>query len=104
MCYGSRSSAIMCRTRSASSLASSVSRQVQCGRSCPGGAGMKSRMRRPKMISAGLTLDIGSGVFVWANMARWNASVFRDPPGPVLPTNIRLTVLTPSSALQLLCG
>ena len=36
--------------RSASFLASSVSRQVQCGRYCPGGAGMKSRMRRPKMI------------------------------------------------------
>ena len=28
-------------------------------------------------------------------MARWNASVFREPPGPVLPTNIRLTVFTP---------
>ena len=37
-------------------------------------------------------------------MARWNASVFREPPGPVLPTNIRLTVFTPSSALHLLCG
>ena len=37
-------------------------------------------------------------------MARWNASVFREPPGPVLPTNIRLTVFTPNSALQLLCG
>ena len=37
-------------------------------------------------------------------MARWNASVFRDPPGPVLPASIRLTVFTPTSALQLLCG
>ena len=37
-------------------------------------------------------------------MARWNASVFMEPPGPVLPTNIRLTVFTLSSALQLLCG
>ena len=37
-------------------------------------------------------------------MARWNASVFREPSGPVLPTNIRLTVFTPSSTLQLLNG
>ena len=37
-------------------------------------------------------------------MARWNASVFRDPLGPVLPASIRLTVFTPTSALQLLCG
>ena len=65
---------------------------------------MKSRMWRPKLILAGLTLDNGSGVSMWANMARWNASVFRQPPGPVLPTNIRLTVFTPSPALQLLCG
>ena len=48
VCSDSRSCALMCRTRSASSLAFSVSRQVQCGRYSPGGAGMKSsRMRRP---------------------------------------------------------
>ena len=64
VCSYSRSCALMCRTRSASSLASSVSRQVQCGRYCPGGAGMKSRMRRSKTISAGLTLDIGSSLFL----------------------------------------
>ena len=72
VCYDSRSCALMCQTCSTSSLASSVSRQVQCGRYCPGGTGMKSRMRRPNMISAGLTLDIGSGVFLNANKARWN--------------------------------
>ena len=65
---------------------------------------MKSRMRRPKMISAGLTFDTGSGVFLYANMARWNLSVLRVPPGPVLPVSSRLTVFTPSSALQLLWG
>ena len=64
VCSDSRSCALICRTRSASSLASSISRQVQCGRYCQGGAGMKSRMRRPNMISAGLTLDTGSGVFL----------------------------------------
>ena len=63
---------------------------------------MKSRMQRPKMISAGLTFDTGSGVFLYANRARWNLSVFRVPPGPVLPASIRLTVFTPISALQLL--
>ena len=103
VCSDSRPCVLMCRTCSASSLASSVSRQVQCGRYCPGGAGMKSRMRRPKMISAGLTLDTGAGVFMLANMARWNASVFREPLEPVLPTNIRMTVFMPSSAMQLLC-
>ena len=64
VCSDSCSCALMCRTRSAPSLASSVSRQVQCGRYCPGGAGMKSRTRRPKMISAGLTIDTGSGVIL----------------------------------------
>ena len=64
VCSDSHSCALLCRTRSTSSLASSVSRQVQCGRYCPGGTGMKSPMRRPKMISAGLTLDTGSGVFL----------------------------------------
>ena len=64
VCSDSRSCALMCRIRSASSLACSVSRHVQWGRYCPGGTGMKSRMRRPKMISAGLTFDIGSGVFL----------------------------------------
>ena len=64
VCSDSRSCVLMCRTRSASSRASSVSRQVQCGRYYPGDAGMKSRMRRSKMISAELTLDTGSGVFL----------------------------------------
>ena len=63
---------------------------------------MKSRMRRPKMISTGLTFDTVSGVFLYANTARWNFSVFRVPPGPLLPAIIRLTVFTPISALQLL--
>ena len=52
VCSDSRSCALMCRIRSASSLACSFSRHVQWGRYCPGGTGMKSRMQRPNMISA----------------------------------------------------
>ena len=43
-----------------------------------------------------------SGVFLYCRMARWKASVSSSPFGPVLSVIMRLTVFTPTSALQLL--
>ena len=46
----------------------------------------------------------GSGVFLYCNMARCKASVFRLPCGSVLLVIRRFTVLMPISALQFQCG
>ena len=45
-----------------------------------------------------------SGVFWYCRMALWNLSVSSEPSEAELSVRRRLTVLTPISALQLLCG
>ncbi len=70
----------------------------------PGKMGIRSFIGRPKIHMEGDSLVVGSGVFLYCKMAFWNVSMLIAPFLPVLPVMSRLTVLTPSSALQLLCG
>ena len=63
---------------------------------------MKSLTDRPKTHIAGESFVSLSGVFLYRRMARWKASVSSSPFGPVLSVIMRLTVFTPTSALQLL--
>ena len=66
--------------------------------------GIRSLIGLPKMHIAGDSLVVGSGVFLYCRMAFWNASMLMSPSFPVLPVINSLMVLTPTSALQLLCG
>ena len=102
VCSDRRSQSLMWRWRSASSRAIMVSIQLLCGLYRPGGIGIKSRIGRPNMHLAGDNFVSLSGVFLYCNIARWNASVLRSPLGLVFPVIKRLTVLTPTSARQLL--
>lgn len=52
---------------------------------------------------AGETMVSGFGVFLYVRSALWKGDC-REPPGPVLPAIIRLTVFTAVSALLLACG
>ena len=65
---------------------------------------MKSLMGRPKTHMAGERCVSRSGVLRYWSMALWNWSVFKDPSVAVLSVMSRLTVFTPTSARQLLCG
>ena len=80
--------------------------QVVCGWYLPGKIGMKSLMGLPKTIIAGDNVVAGSGVFLYWRIAHCTASRSTSSPplGPVLLVRIRFMILTPSSALQLLCG
>ena len=53
---------------------------------------------------AGDILVIGSGVFLYASIARWKLSQSRFPLAGVLPASARFTVFTPISARKLLWG
>ena len=102
VCSLSRSQIFWCLLRSASSLASSVSRQVGCGRYLPGCTGIKSLIARPKTHIAGLKPVSLSGVLRYWSMALWKLSVFRVPLRPVFSIMRRFTVFTPISARLLL--
>ena len=65
---------------------------------------MRSLTGRPNTHMAGDILVVGSGVFLYCRIASWNASMSMAPSLPTLPVINLLTVLTPTSALQLLCG
>ena len=65
---------------------------------------MKSLIGRPNTDMAGDRPVSLSGVFRYCNIARWKASVSRLPLALVLFVISLLMVLTPISALQLLCG
>ena len=104
MCSESPSAPLMCRLRRASSLLDSISCQVSWGRYFPDRISMMSLIGLPKRHIAGDSLVSGSGQFLYCSIALWNASVSRLPFGPVFSAIIRLTVLTPISARQLLWG
>ena len=104
VCSRSRSHAIICLLRSASSRSRRVSCHVGWGLYRPGIMGMKSFMGRPKMHCAGESLVFGSGVFRYWSIALWKASVSSEPLGLVLSWSILFTVFTPISALQFECG
>ena len=70
----------------------------------PGKIGMRSLTGRPNTHMAGDVLVVGSGVFLYCRIASWNASTSMMPSCPTLPVINLLIVLTPTSALQLLCG
>ena len=70
----------------------------------PGSTGMKSLIGLPNTHMAGDSLVSGSGVFLYCRIALWRALVSSPPPGNVLEQIKRLTVFTPTSALQLECG
>ena len=95
---------LMCLLRSAVSRASMVSRHVPFGWYLPGRMGIRSLIGRPKTHWAGDNFVVWSGVLRYINMARWNVSVSSLPLASVLSIIIRFDVLTPTSALQLLCG
>ena len=65
---------------------------------------MKSFIALPKIHMAGDSLVSGSGVFLYCSIARWKASTSSSPLAPVLLVMSLFTVLTPTSARQLLCG
>ena len=104
MCSAHLSAACMCLFLSASSLKAKVSLQVGCGMYRPGRMGMKSLIGLPKTHWAGDSFVLGSGVLRYCSMACWNALVSRLPCASVLLVMSRLTVFTPTSALQLECG
>ena len=89
--------------RRASSWAVNVSSQVVCGWYLPGKIGMKS-LGLPKTIIAGDNLVARSGVFLYWRIACCTASTSSPPLGPVLLVRLRFMILTPISALQMLCG
>ena len=70
----------------------------------PGRMGMKSLIGRPNTHWAGDNFVSGSGVLRYWRMARCSALVLKLPVGLVLLVISRLTVLTPTSALQFECG
>ena len=102
VCSDHRSMARMCRFLRASSLAARDPRQVSCGVYFPGSIGMKSLIGRPKTHIAGDSFVSLSGVLRYCSIARWNASVLSSPFGPVLLVMSLFTVLTATSARQLL--
>ena len=53
---------------------------------------------------AGEIFVMGSGVLRYCRIAGWNVSMLMAPSFPILPVINLLTVLTPTSALQFLCG
>ena len=65
---------------------------------------MRSCMGLANTAMAGEILVMGSGVFLYVSIARWNASQSSSPLSGVLPASARLTVFTPISARELLCG
>lgn len=93
-----------CLFLSASSRRSKVVLHDLWGVYLPGSTGIRSFMVLPKTQFAGDCLVKGSGVFLYCRMAFWNVSVARSPVGPVFPDISLFIVLTPISALQLLCG
>lgn len=99
-----RSAVLWCRIHRASSRRPSVSCHVGCGLYLPGKIGIVLRVGRPNTHIAGEMFVSGFGVFLYISMALWNASVSRHPFGEVFPVIMRLTVLTPTSARQLLWG
>ena len=84
--------------------ASRVSLQVSWGEYLYGGIGMKSLIGWQKTHIAGESCVSLSGVFLHWSIARWNVSVSSSSLGPVLSAIRRLSVLAPTSALQLLWG
>jgi hypothetical protein len=84
--------------------ASRVSLQVSWGEYLYGGIEMKSLIGWPKTHIAGESCVSLSGVFLHWSIARWNVSVSSSSLGPVLSAIRRLSVLAPTSALQLLWG
>ena len=77
---------------------------VVCGLYFPGRMGMRSLTGLPNTHMAGDIFVVGSGVFRYWRIAAWNASMLMAPFFPTLPVINLLTVLTPTSALQFLCG
>ena len=66
---------------------------------------MRSFVGRPKIHVAGDDFVAGLGVFLYCKTAFRRAStMLMSPSFPVLPVMSCLMVLTPISALQLLCG
>jgi hypothetical protein len=104
VCSDQRSDACMWRFLRACSLADRVSLHVGWGMYRPGNMGMKSLMGLPKTHCAGDRLVFGSGVLRYCRIAHCKESVSRLPRVSVLLLMMRLTVLTPISALQLECG
>ena len=102
VCSDHRSVARMCRFLRASSLAAKDPCQVSWGLYLPGSIGMKSLIGLPNMHIAGDSLVSLSGVLRYCSMARWKESVSISPVGPVLLVMSLFTVLTPTSARQLL--
>ena len=104
VCSVRRSEVRIWRLRKASSRSRRESRHVSWGWYFPRWTGMKSLMGRPKTHTAGERCVSRSGVLRYWSMALWNWSVFKDPSVAVLSVMSRLTVFTPTSARQLLCG
>ena len=65
---------------------------------------MRSLTGLPNTHMAGDIYVVGSGVFRYWRIAAWNASMLMAQSFSTLPVINLLTVLTPISALQLLCG
>lgn len=65
---------------------------------------MRSLVGLPNTLWAGDCLVKGSGVFLYERIAFWKESLSRSPVLLVLPEISLLTVLTPTSARQLLWG
>jgi len=65
---------------------------------------MRSFTGLPNKHMAGDIFVVGSGVFLCSRIAAWNASTLMAPSFPTLPVINLLTVLTTTSALQLLCA
>lgn len=103
--WGRRASTSLAwRSMRAFSRLAAVSVQVSYGSYFPGMTGIKSRIWRPKTISAGERLSSGVGVFLYVSMARWNAGMSASPCGPVFSMIKRLADLTPISARVLEWG
>ena len=58
----------------------------------------------PKTISAGESLDIGSGVFLLMSTARRKVSVSKEPSESILSSISRFMDFTANSALPFDCG
>ena len=65
---------------------------------------MRSFIGLPNTHMAGDIFVVGSVVFLYWRIAFWNASMLTAPSLPTLPVISLLMVLTPTLALQLLCG
>ena len=89
---------------SASSRSCRDSLHVLCGLYFAGRMGMRSFTGLPNTHMVGNIFELGSGVFRYWRIAAWNASMLMVPSFPTLPAINLLTVLTPTSALHLLCG